>query len=247
MTIQSEDGYVRVICPYCGENTHSVPGSCCICGGQLPLAFVIPYEARWKYEDELLSVLKEYTALRLMGRYEGKNPEKLTILSHLQYLYLSRYPDFSFKFLSNFNDLEILELDFISIESLDGVESAIALKSLSLTECRRITDASALAKCSKLRVLDIALCNKLTLLDPVQDCKQLLYFRYEGKQLQSIDFLKGLRNLRTVILNAKVESQDIEPIVDLSIEKLLVKKRSFSNGEIERFQLGNPECKVSFV
>ncbi|MGV3754691.1 MAG: hypothetical protein ACO1QS_04865 [Verrucomicrobiota bacterium] len=242
--ISSQTGYIHVICPACGHNTIEIKGGACLCGKPLPFAFIVSYAAQWGFTPELEEIFSQNTALRLMGKYAGKTPERLSLLTHAEYLYLSRYPEFSFTMLAEFSQLQILELDYMSLKNLSGIEHLNSLQSLSLIECRAIDNIEALSENPNLRVLDIALCNRLTRLEPVRACRDLLHLRYDGHILEDVDALSGLRQLKCLILNTKVLSKDLGPICGLPLEKLVIKKNSFPKEQISDFVAKHPECNV---
>jgi len=244
--IESEVDYIPIDCPDCGTSTFGDSKSC-TCGRPLPLAFIIPYEAKWRFEPEMNAILAEHTGLRLMGRYYGKSPEDIMQFNHVEYLALSRYRGFSFDFLGDFSKLTILELDFTRIQSLDGVEQVTSLESLHLTECRTLESIDALSQCSYLRALRISLCNKLHCLDAIQHCASLRFFGYEGNFIESIDFVRNLRELKVLVLNTKVKSRDLEPLLRLRPRKLLLKKSSFPAASIRRLESEMSDCEIRLI
>src|SRR5262245_58521513 len=93
-------------CPRCG----SVPQAGtepqrCECGYEYPNTYVIPYDFPWSFEEPFRSELNSHRALRLLGRFVGKDPRQLSTLKHVEYLAISRYPKFDFGLLAGFRSL----------------------------------------------------------------------------------------------------------------------------------------------
>jgi Leucine-rich repeat (LRR) protein len=241
-TIQSLTGVVHIICPTCGTNTIGDEKNCSTCGRELPFAFVIPYGAKWDYEPALVKILQDHQSLRIMGKYSGKDPDKLSCLSHVTYLYLSRYP-LKTKFLKAFDTLNVLELDYLKVDSFEGIANRRNLESLSLVECDVPEGIALLRSCQKLRVLNLAL-SKIKSYEGLQHLVSLIYLRFEGDTLASLNVLGELQNLKTLIINSKVHDKSLKPIYNKPLSKLLVKRGNFSKEEVEAFKEAQPKCKV---
>ena len=246
-TIGSQSDYIHGTCPSCGRCNIGIEGSACTCGRPLPFAFIVPYAAIWDYEEHLSVLFREYRALHLLGRYSGKSPELLKQFAHLEYLYLSRYPRFSFDWLSGFSKLATLELDYINFDNLAGVDRVPSLESLSLTECRKLTNIDAVARCSNLRVLDIAICNNVVSLEPVGECQELIAFRLEAREIADLKFARKLRRLKRLVINARVASHELGPIRDLDLEELTLKRSSFPKQERDQFVREHPNCATEWL
>lgn len=219
--------------------------TCEKCGYEVPFAFIVPPDAKWDYEPEHMKLLKSHEGLRLMGRYAGEHPEKIKELNHLKYLYLSRYQEFNFSFLENFNQLEVLELNEIAITNLQKVDVAMNLQSLSIMECDDFESSGGISAFKFLKVLRIFACKKFKNFEGVQDLSQLIYFLYEGKSMESIDFLTGLKDLRVVALPTKVLDRNLAPVLELpNLEKLCIRKNSFDKATIQNFSQARPDCKL---
>jgi Leucine-rich repeat (LRR) protein len=246
MTISSITKNIYIICPICGTDTNlAAQPTCEKCGYEVPSAFIIPPDAKWDYEPEHVKFLKSHDSLRLMGRYAGEHPEKIKELNHVKYLYLSRYPEFSFSFLEHFNQLEVLELNEIAIENLQKIDMAMNLQSLSIMECDSFESLSGISTSKFLKILDITACKKFKYFEGVQTLSQLIYFRYEGKNMESIGFLAGLKNLKVVALPTKVLDRKLDAVLGLpNLEKLCIRKNSFDKATIQNFSQAKPDCKL---
>lgn len=243
--IYSTTELVSPICPNCGSVTVGSLETCPSCGWKLPQAFVIPYAALWDFETELVRLLCQYDSLRLMGRFNGKEPIKLNLLSHAKYLYLSRYPIFDTLF-DRFNRLEILEIDYSKVSSLSTIAACDNLKSLSLIECKINEDFTTLRECRRLRILDLSL-SKLKSTNGLDQLDQLIYFRMEGGVVESLKFVSGMHNLKTLIMNTKVSDKSLSSIMSLKLDRLILKKGAFSKVEIDQFKESCPICSVTIV
>jgi len=234
--------FIPIICPNCLRDTVDMRETC-VCGMALPFAFVTGYDSSWDFDTDFLSRAKRYKALRLLGKYSGKNPERLSELSQIEYLALSRYKGFKFEFLREFKNLSMLELDYMmSISALDGVGEISNLELLKLIECKKVHDSSGLGQCKKLKVLDIFLCGKNFDLTPIAKCTALRWMRYEGIRLQTLDFLARLKHLETLILHTRVADDSL--LKCKRLKRLKFKKGCFAPEVVAAFKRRNHECEV---
>lgn len=247
MTINSETDYVYIICPRCGTDTNlAAQPTCESCGYEVPYVFFIPPDAKWDYEPELVKILKSHDNLRIMGRYAGEHPEKLKELNHCRYLYLSEYKGFRFDCLEGFNQLQVLELDELDFKNLQHLGYALNLQSLSIMDCDEFESTDGIATLSSLRILDITTeSKKFKSFEGVQALSELIYFRFEGKSMESIDFLSRLKNLKIVVLPTKVLDKNLAPMLELTnLEELYIRKNSFDKAAIQNFSQARPNCKL---
>lgn len=246
MTLSSETDYVYNICPRCGTDTNiAAQPTCEKCGYEVPYAFFIPPDAKWDYEPELMKILKSHKSLRLMGRYAGAHPEKIKGLNHAKYLWLSKYPKFSFAFLEGYDQLEVLELDEVAIKNLQYIDNLRNLKSLSIGECDEFESLIGISKSKSLKVMRIFACKKFKYFDGIQELSQLIYFLYEGKSIESIVFLEELKSLKKVALPTRVIDRNLAPMLELpNLEELCLRKNSFDKATIQNFSQARPNCKL---
>jgi hypothetical protein len=219
----------------------------CDCGTALPMALVVPYDAEWDYGGDLLHALMRHSGHRLMGRYVGTEPERVALLNHAEYLYLSRYPRFTFALLESFSALAVLELDLSSIRSLEGIGALLSLRSFTATECKKLEVVDGLAELRDLTVLDLSLCNKISDLSPAASCTRLKWLRFDGKELRDLEFTSGMASLETVVLNCSVMSRDLTPLEGKGVRRLVVRQRAFTKPMIERFCSRTPNFRVEYV
>lgn len=247
MTTEGGRAYIHIICPDCGTDTIGRKEPNCDCGRALPSTFVIPYETEWDYSEDLVAILQQHSGLRLMGRCAGRDSENIDLLNHAEYLYLSRYPKFTFSLLASFSALEVLELDLTDLRSLKGIGRVTSLRSFTATECKKLESIDDLADVPNLTVLDLALCNKINDLSPAATCTLLKGLRFEGRELRDIQFTGGMASLKTAVLNCTVKSGDLTPLEGTSIQRLVIRKRAFEKPMIKHFRLRMPNCQIELI
>jgi len=234
------------VCPMCFDRTFDDNwNGKSACGYQFPLSLGIDYGSTWDYSDELMREFKKYNGLRLAGKYVGKKPELLSELSHVRQLFLSRYRGFEFAFLESFSALEILELDYLQISDLEGIEALRSLLSLRLTECRKLESIENLTRLN-IRVLSIPLCNKIRDIEAISRVETLHHLSIEAKFVESLDFLAGLSKLEYVNLNvARVADSSLNVLFEMKhLKEIGIRKSSFKKSDIERLRELGPDCKV---
>lgn len=206
---------------------------------------MIPYEAQWDFFPDLVPILHMHDALRLMGRFTGRQPEQIAEFSQIRYLYLSRYPAIDLDILSSLRNLEILELDLGKWTSLDGIQSLASLRSLHLTECRKLVDPSALVGCALLRVLDFTLCSKVADLEWLQELKSLGYFRIEGKSVEDLHFVNGLPALEMLTVSARIKSRDLRPLITVPrLRRFCTSRSNVTKPMLSLLHQDRPDCEV---
>jgi Leucine-rich repeat (LRR) protein len=181
-----------------------------------------------------------------MGKFKGKNPERLSSISHVEYLYLSRYTGFSFSLLRGFSRLRFLELDYTSISDLSGIENASALRVLELTECRKLADIGAISNVSKLRGLRMALCNRIRDYSPLECLTNLQFLAIEANQLPSLLFLEKLRSLQVVALPVgRLEDNRVPDLSSLTaLREVSIPKKKWSVPLVDKLRSQLPNCEV---
>ncbi len=204
---------------------------------------MVPYDSPWSFDEAFGTAFREHQALRLLGKFIGKDPARLSELVHVEYLALSRYP-FTFELLAGFHALRVLELDFLQLKSLGGIER-LDLKSLAISELRQLEDISGL-RTLPLVGLKVALCNRVMDYGPIGDMDRLERLNVEAKQVPSLAFLTRLRTLRRLGLAVdKVDSNVVEDVLALSgLQWLGIRKRLLGRGGLERLNVALPNCKV---
>lgn len=237
--------FLPLPCPCCGRKPPaSSEPKCCECGYAYPLAYSIPYDFQWSFEEPFLTAFRNHRALHLLGHFIGKNPERLMDFKHIEYLSISRYPKFDFSWLSVFGELLSLELDYLQLKTLDGIEK-LPLKILKMTELRQLESISALGLMD-LKVIEIALCNRIRDYNAIGDLYHLERFELEAKFLESLDFLRKLSHLRELGLAVdKVEKDSIEVLANLSmLERLGIRKRLLGRNGLVKLKEMLPGCKI---
>jgi hypothetical protein len=208
---------------------------------------VLPYDdPPWEYTENLVKTLRRYEALRLTAKYAGGFPERLAELSQCKRLYLSRYKGFAFEFMSRFLALEFFELDYGSIVDLDGVQK-LDLSILKLTECRKLERIDALAECRSVKFLSLALCNAVIDHAPIGAMKDLESLFIEARELESIEFLKELRNLRSVAFGVEsIAASDLEPLFALDdLRHVAIRKKLAKPKDVQRMRERWPDAEIA--
>lgn len=143
--------YLAEPCPGClaEPSFDREMSSCPRCGYAFPLVFVLPYDCEWDYSPDLFVRFQAHDGFRLLGKFTGNNPERLASLSHARYLYLSRYPRFTFEWLRGFGRLLSLELDYAGLASLEGIAELPHLVCMVRSEGSRRTSVSAEAEAGR--------------------------------------------------------------------------------------------------
>ena len=237
--------YYAFPCPNCGRlpPAGSEPERC-ECGYSYPKTYVIPYDFPWSFDEPFWSELRTHRALRLLGRFVGKDPGRLAELRHVEYLALSRYPSFGFGLLEEFRVLRSLELDFMQIKTLDGI-GQLSLTTLGMTELKDLEDIGALGGLPLL-LLRMALCKRVKDYEPVGDLHHLERFDLETKVVPSLGFLRRISTLRRVALAIdKVGSDAVAELSELSkLEWIGVRQRLLGRAGLGRLREALPGCKI---
>ena len=113
--------------------------------------------------------------------------------------------------------LDSLSLSDTKIKTLDGIEQSSRMQCLHLLYCRSLHDISALQKVkSTLKALSLDYCPKIKDLSVLSELENLEYLRIEGTfTIPDVEFLKGMKNLKTLILTCRVESGDMSPCLGI--------------------------------
>jgi hypothetical protein len=241
-------GYINYTCPACLERNfeQNWEGECS-CGYQFPLSFIIDYASNWKYSNEFIEESSKYLGLRLSGKYIGKHPNKLKSYRNTKHLSISRYKGFDFSFLSDFKDLTVLELDYLSIDNLEGIELIDNLKSIQIIECKNLSSISSLTKI-KLELLSIIMCNKITNFTDINSLTSLRYLSVEGKTLDNVDFTKVLTNLEYLNLNSKITHLNPDLFLKLKrLKRLYLKKTGIKKDLIAEIKQKLPYTEIIYL
>ena len=245
---EETDYFLDDVCSYCLVNDDTHEGKC-KCGQQTPLSLIIPNQFNWEFTESIINTFIKFNGLRILGKYVGNKPEELKLLNHLEYLYLSRYKDFDFSYLSNFKKLKSLALDFLRLTNLDGLNGLKQLESLAIIECQKLSCIKGIKDLSSLKVLSISICNNLIDLTPLNNLSALEYLSLECKSLSSLKEL-SIKNLK--ILNfayeTRIKDKDITPLYNFeNLKHISFKKNLFKSSDINEFVFKNPDCEVKIL
>lgn len=242
--------YVCGWCPSCLSYTTEKAADdprCADCGYAFALHLVMPYDSdAWEYSPELIEEFQKHEGLRLMAKFNGRDPEMIEKFPQVRELYLSRYRGFQFSFLGGMPALSSFELDFTSVTDLDGIGSAGNLSVLQLTECRKLTDISAVEAAQRLRLIHFALCSQLRDLSPLGSLPELRKLFVEGRAVASLQFLPACRQLTDVVLAVdRIEDRNPEPLLEMkSLRRLTVASKALPRGFAKQLRSALPGCEV---
>ena len=136
----------------------------------------------------------------------------------LKGLGLSNYEkrDLSEAFISS--KLDTLSIFKSKIITLDGIQKSQKMQCLYLYHNRSLQDISALESVKKtLRALRIESCSHINDFSVLGELENLELLELSGSnELDSLGFLKKMKNLKTFIFNMNVKDGDLTPCLDLS-------------------------------
>ena len=126
--------------------------------------------------------------------------------------------------------LKELVMSQCSIKTLEGVAEYHNLQSLHLYYLRSLSDISALASAGDtLRALTIQNCPKVTDFSCLYDLTNLEHLNLEGRNvLPSLNFLKGMKKLKTFVFSMEVADRDIRPCLDVPYAHMSNRKRDYN-------------------
>ena len=140
--------------------------------------------------------------------------------------------------------LKQLVMSQCSVKSLNGLEEYPDLQSLHLYYLRSLADISALvAVGSSLRALTIQNCPKVTDFSCLYELSNLEHLMLEGKNvLPSLDFLKGMKKLKTFVFSMEVADRNIQPCLDIPYAHMSNRKRDYnlSDKDLPKGKLTEP-------
>lgn len=113
--------------------------------------------------------------------------------------------------------LDTLELNSCSIESLDGIENSNKIQCVTIIYNRKLKDISALERVrGSLRALNIEYCAQITDFSVIEKLENLEKLFIRGSTpISNLDFVKRMKNLKTLILDVPIISGDITPCLKL--------------------------------
>jgi len=111
------------------------------------------------------------------------------------------------------NVLKDLTLLQTAVQTLKGIEKCRAMQSVALYHNRALADLSSLERVAgTLRALDIESCGKITDFSVLEKLTNLEHLRLYGSQtLPNLEFLCGMKKLKTFTFTMDVEDGNLEP------------------------------------
>jgi len=158
-----------------------------------------------------LSNLIDLRYLHLFWRKKIVGVEKCSKINELA-LISFKEKDFSkFQSLKNIRSIRIATG---SIQNLDGVQNFKDLESISLGNCRYLTNIVALNGLHNLKILEFDTCSKIEDYESLTDLPNLEKLVIKNcKDIKSIQFLKKLPTLKKLVIsaNSKILDGDVKP------------------------------------
>lgn len=132
--------------------------------------------------------------------------------------------------------LETLSICQSPIRSLDGLDQAPRLHSLSLAYCRRLEDISALSSVGgSLRELDIDQCGKIRDFSALADLPNLESLRLQGSNtLPDLQFIRNIPNLKSFVF--RMNSADGDLSMCFGIPHVVIQNRKHYSHKDKDFQ-----------
>lgn len=139
-------------------------------------------------------------------------------------------------------ELDSLFIITSKIKSIEGIQSAPKMQCLYLYYNRSLRDISALKNVSQtLRALRIENCPKIEDFSVLAELDQLELLELSGSnELESLNFLKEMKNLKTLVFSMNVKDGDLTPCLGLSYV--------YSDRNRRHYNLKNDELpKIKYV
>lgn len=172
-------------------------------------------------------------------------------IPHLRTLYLNHFGKKGQTLRDAFSspDLDVLMLTFFKLKTLDGIDTAKAMKIVELERCRSLEDISALESVrDSLVALQISHCPKITDFSVLSKLYRLIDLRLNGKNvLPDLSFLRDLPNLQCFILKMDVANGDLSPCLEVPYVYCKNKKHfSHSNEQLPKNATGEKYAKLLY-
>lgn len=140
--------------------------------------------------------------------------------NNLEHLIISDFEEKDLTKLSSLTNLKSLSITRSKIKSLKGIETLTNLEYLSLGAVRSLTDISDITNLQKLKRIDIDICWKLQDFSPIGNLKNLEILELlDCKNLASIKFVEKMPNLRKLVAlgTTVINDNDTTPAKNIPI------------------------------
>jgi hypothetical protein len=165
-------------------------------------------------------------------------------LRHLVKVGIQRFDCLDLQGMADWSDLQELWLNRAKVETLLGIPPS--LKSLRLTDARKLCSLAALEACLHLEELELDGCRCISALDGLEACLQLRLLTIgRSGPFETLQPLRKLKNLKYLFLadGTKVNSTGIDVLYGLPrLETLVISKRS--GLDVDRLHVVTPNCNV---
>ena len=139
-------------------------------------------------------------------------------ISTLKTLGITGYREKDLINLFNSDKIDTLHIMQSKIETLKGLDVTNKLQCLYLEYNRYLKDISELIKAKHtIKLLKIIGCPKVENFEILSELNNLEFLEISGSNsIPSLNFIKKMKNLKTLILNINIEDGDLSPCLDLS-------------------------------
>lgn len=169
---------------------------------------------------------------------------------NLKSLALYRYRKKDLVEFSGLKQMDTLYMALSSIESLKGCENLHKLQCVYLSYNRSLKDISELRKIkSSIRALQIESCGKIEDFSVLEELENLEWLDMSGNnKLQSIGFIKKMKNLKTFRCTMNIIDGDLTPCMNLSSARIFPIRRHYNLKESDmpngKFYAGNDNIDI---
>lgn len=149
-------------------------------------------------------------------------------LENLEELYVDYWQD---KDLSKINRIILKKLRIMKgrLVSLNGSDSIVSLKSLSVANNRQLIDFSMLKHMKELKYLEIDCCPKMQDTSLLEELNRLEILKLFGNnKINNIDFIASLNNLRVAMIEYCIVDGDISKLLRMDYATVFVDRKHYN-------------------
>lgn len=198
--------------------------------GILSLSCRNQYGEKDQFNSDIdFSNISELIDLQLAANKRTLNFNKL---KYLQSLYISHFKsaDHDISDLFSAEELDTLTIVHSNIRNLKGIDISTKLQCLYLHYNRSLIDISEIVKAKNtVRLLRIENCSSIEDYSCIGELNNLELLELTGSStLPNLDFIKGLKNLKTFLFNMNIINGDLMPCLQLSYAASIKDRRHFN-------------------
>ena len=160
----------------------------------------------------------------------GSGHQNYNDIMSLKTMGISGYKKFDLTNMFSSSVLDCLMLIQCGIKSLDGLQTAENMQCLYLYHNRSLQDISTLRKVKEtLRALRIDCCPKITDFSILAELENLEMLELSGNNsIPSLDFIKSMKNLKTLIFSMNVLDGDLSPCSNIAYVHSLKNRKHYN-------------------